>query len=375
MSILSRNGRTALRYATELGWAVLPLTTNTKRPLGLLAPKGVYSATTDLEIIERWWRREPEAGVGIATGPASGGLVVIDADGPVGLASAEALELPDTVTVVTRRGKHWYYQSDRLRRSSSGRLAKKIDVQVTGSYVAAPPTEIDGKRYRWRRSAFHRDVEPLPTGIEQALHGTVSPRSAAQISCETVPGGGDQSRSGLDAQRTIRLVQSGLGRGEVLAAFGGFSEKFIERAARRGDEAAESYFESVYGWALRFAGANHRLAKVVRAQLEVLGAAGGRSALGRILLELTADDGGAVSHQLVVPTGSRSDEMWQAATPDLDPVKVMGPGGHRIVRALEGRVFDVVLRGCRVVWMRTTKSSWNLHTRSAGNCADLGKQR
>src|SRR5262245_27773043 len=42
-------------------------------------PRGVHSATDDLDLIRRWWERWLEANIGIATGSASG-FWVVDVD-------------------------------------------------------------------------------------------------------------------------------------------------------------------------------------------------------------------------------------------------------------------------------------------------------
>src|SRR5207247_1037904 len=42
-------------------------------------PNGVYDATTDPAVIIRWWGRWPNANVGVATGAASG-VIVLDVD-------------------------------------------------------------------------------------------------------------------------------------------------------------------------------------------------------------------------------------------------------------------------------------------------------
>ena len=67
--------RAALSYARERGWSVLPL--DGKQPL---TEHGVHDATTDPDVIEAWWRRWPDANVGLATGR---GLFVVDVDGSV----------------------------------------------------------------------------------------------------------------------------------------------------------------------------------------------------------------------------------------------------------------------------------------------------
>jgi hypothetical protein len=87
-----------------------------KHPLGLLVPHGVKNATLDPRTIESWWRRYPEANVGIACGGVMR-LLVIDIDPDAGgEASLTALErehgaFPATVESVTPRGgRHVFLQ-------------------------------------------------------------------------------------------------------------------------------------------------------------------------------------------------------------------------------------------------------------------------
>ena len=66
----------AIKYATVYGWAVFPVSSETKKPL---TPHGCKDAKKSVGAIQAWWRRWPDAAVGIATGTASN-LIVIDED-------------------------------------------------------------------------------------------------------------------------------------------------------------------------------------------------------------------------------------------------------------------------------------------------------
>jgi hypothetical protein len=129
-----------------------------KHPLGRLVHHGVKDATLDPRTIANWWRRAPEANIGIACGGAMRLLVVdVDAD-KSGEASLAALErqhgpLPETVEVVTPRGgRHIYLivpQGRSLPTISVGKLGPGLDHRCQGGYVAAPPSVIRGKPYAW----------------------------------------------------------------------------------------------------------------------------------------------------------------------------------------------------------------------------------
>ena len=144
----------ALQYAGR-GWRVFPLRPRSKFPL---TRHGHKDATVAPHTIERWWGKWPQANVGIATGAASG-LVVIDVDGEEGVATLQTLMKqagerldPPIGAVLTTRGFHLYYDlsldDHNLKCSSGGGL----DVRANGGYVLAPPSiHASGKIYTWAK--------------------------------------------------------------------------------------------------------------------------------------------------------------------------------------------------------------------------------
>jgi hypothetical protein len=102
---------------------------------------GFHDATTSVERVAAWWRRWPTANVAIATGRPSG-LVVVDLDGPDGLASWERLVVvhgEPQVTAVARtpHGRHLWFRLPEgisVPRRIRG-LGESVDLLGDGGYV------------------------------------------------------------------------------------------------------------------------------------------------------------------------------------------------------------------------------------------------
>ena len=186
--------RAALDYAAH-GWAVFPVhgvsggrcrcgmsdcSSPGKHPL---TRRGVKDATTNGETIAGWWRRWPDANLGLASGRTSG-VVVIDVDPPRGELSLRRLvdvgyELPETTTVRTGSGGlHLYYAAPGIPfGNTAGRLPgvglelPGVDLRADGGYVVAPPSvHVSGSRYAW----IHLEVElaGAPTWLAAAEKAT-----------------------------------------------------------------------------------------------------------------------------------------------------------------------------------------------------------
>jgi hypothetical protein len=130
---------------------------------------GVLAATVDPSTIDRWWQQDPQFNVGIATGAPSG-IFVVDVDGLDAEAEVRKLEarhgtMPDTVEVVTARGRHIYLKMppDAEIRNSAGKVAPGIDVRATGGYVLAPPSvHPSGRCYAWSVDSATRSPRRRP---------------------------------------------------------------------------------------------------------------------------------------------------------------------------------------------------------------------
>ncbi len=147
-------------------------------------------ASTDPDVISEWWRRWPNAGVGLVTGERSG-LVVLDID-PRHDGDESRVQLverfgplPDTVTQLTGGGgEHLFFQADPDRRIRSaapafGSRYPGVDTRADGGFVLVQPTvHASGRRYTWELSSspWNVPLAPLPDTWREALI-VVSPPS------------------------------------------------------------------------------------------------------------------------------------------------------------------------------------------------------
>lgn len=164
--------KAALNYA-RAGLPVFPLQPQGKAPL---IKQGLYAATTDEQHIIRWWRRFPQANIGIPTGQPSG-RIVLDVDPRHGgLDSLEHLQ-----RVLQQRTAHLGHPkvtllATRLQRTGGGGLhlvfSRRadleqplrnavrfagyggLDLRGEGGYcVAAPSRHSSGGIYQWLNDA------------------------------------------------------------------------------------------------------------------------------------------------------------------------------------------------------------------------------
>jgi hypothetical protein len=144
------------------GRAVFPLAPLSKnRPLTRWRHGGPgQRATTDPEVITRWWTRWPDANIGMPTGD---GLVVVDIDPRSG--GTPPAWLPDTAIVTTPSGGTHHYLAvprDGTVKNSAGQLAPGVDVRADGGMVVAPPSRTTDGAYAWRDPAARiAPIDPI----------------------------------------------------------------------------------------------------------------------------------------------------------------------------------------------------------------------
>jgi len=134
------------------GWHIFPLKPGTKN--GHLLQSWTREASADIERVRGWWKRWPDANIGIACGPSR--LLVVDLDGDEGREGWERLRgefhlTPSPLVAVTGTGgRHLVYTLPEGMRNTAKRLGPGIDTRAAGGYIVAPPSvHPNGQRYTW----------------------------------------------------------------------------------------------------------------------------------------------------------------------------------------------------------------------------------
>lgn len=199
----------ALSYARDLGWPVLPLKPGAKEPL---TAHGVKDASDELEQIAAWWRRWPEANVGLACGASR--RVVLDFDvAKEGYAGAELLDrlLREMPTVASRTGGggwHLFFRvpDGAVIGNSRGRLPLGVDVRGAGGYVVLPPSvHPSGQRYAWAEGCSPEEQvsRTLPGFVlehikSKSAHADAGPKCARAAGNRSVGLNLERARSALE---------------------------------------------------------------------------------------------------------------------------------------------------------------------------------
>lgn len=160
-----------LEYAKaydKLGWVVMPIKPNDKRPI----IKNWSKIQSNDETLDKF---KDTSNIGIIMG-ATSNLVCIDVDvkNADGIATLEKLEeqlgeLPQTVMSETPSGGiHYYFKYVKGIRNRKD-VGEGIDIQADGTQTVEAPSQIDGTYYEWVNSPFEYEIAELPQKWKQYL--------------------------------------------------------------------------------------------------------------------------------------------------------------------------------------------------------------
>ncbi|WP_218012094.1 bifunctional DNA primase/polymerase [Priestia megaterium] len=195
---ISPKGRAAIAYASKLNWAVFPLHTlngshcSCRNPNCQSAGKhprtknGLKAASTNLDIINGWWKKWPNANIAIATGKESG-FVALDVDprhggeDSLGLLVNQYGTLPETIEAITGGGgRHILFKNPGNVRNRTN-ILPGLDIRGERGYiVVAPSIHACGKRYEWELSSRPLEVplSNMPEWLVQMIIEPVQDNSA-----------------------------------------------------------------------------------------------------------------------------------------------------------------------------------------------------
>lgn len=200
----------ALLFARR-AWPVFPCSPLNKRPLvsrdrddkgePIKGSGGLAKATTDEEQIRAWWRKWPDAMIGVAVGRAR--MIVIDFDPRIDPETGEewTLEqlkaeleemmgcpLPVSLSVRTPSGGvHVYFRMPEGEPiGNRGNLPDHIDVRGLGGYTIVPPSFCQGDvknatgSYRWLRGAADAEIVDMPAQLVEILRAPTATRAVGR---------------------------------------------------------------------------------------------------------------------------------------------------------------------------------------------------
>lgn len=160
-----------LEYAKaydKLGWVVMPIKPNDKRPI----IKNWSKIQSNNETLDKF---KDTSNIGIIMG-ATSNIVCIDVDvkNADGVATLEKLEeqlgeLPQTVMSETPSGGiHYYFKYVKGIRNRKN-VGEGIDIQADGTQTVEAPSQIEGTYYEWVNSPFEYEIAELPQKWKQYL--------------------------------------------------------------------------------------------------------------------------------------------------------------------------------------------------------------
>jgi hypothetical protein len=169
-------------------------------------------AAVDPAVAGEWWRRWPDANLGLATGRR---FDVLDLDGEQGVEalraalSIEPLEHPGPVARTGGGGWHLLYAPTRLGNRVG--LLPGVDWRGRGGLIVAPPSQhASGHRYTWVRPLTATQPE-VPPGLRRLLAPPPTPRTTLPPAPAVTGRGGGYGRAALARERAaVAAAQPGL---------------------------------------------------------------------------------------------------------------------------------------------------------------------
>jgi len=155
----------------KFGWTIIPVVSGEKRP-AVNWKDYQNKKPTNTELKE--WFKDPNTGVGLITGKASG-VIVVDEDSYKEKGTVLTLETP--LKVKTGGGGTHYYFKYKEGVTNAVNRDKAVDVRGEGGFVVLPPTiHPNGNAYKWE-GELPENLDNLPTLDESFADEMVKSRT------------------------------------------------------------------------------------------------------------------------------------------------------------------------------------------------------
>jgi hypothetical protein len=180
-----------------------------------LTAHGLKDATSDSVQLAQWWRRWPQANIGLVTGELAD---VLDIDGPAGRAALRRYAADNDLRLegpLARTGSGWHLYLAPTGSGNRDGLLEQVDWRGRGGYVVAPPSRhASGRFYRWLRpptATLPRVPPPLRRLLDPARAQAPRPRSAPAARVAPTPVGHPYGQAAL-AQELAKVAHALKGR-------------------------------------------------------------------------------------------------------------------------------------------------------------------
>lgn len=171
----------AAAWMAEAGVPVFPCAPGGKQPL---TSHGFQDATTDLDRVRAWWRRTPQANIGVPTGTASG-MVVVDVDVHPSGTGFPAFTRAQSAGLVTgwawlvrtpSGGIHAYFPAGGAEQRCWQVPRRHVDFRGDGGYIVVPPSRVTGEHGDLRAYRVIAVAQDRPRPLDAtALRGLLDP--------------------------------------------------------------------------------------------------------------------------------------------------------------------------------------------------------
>jgi hypothetical protein len=221
-----------LRTLSERGWRIFPCRAYDDRdkPKAPLVGDNLNAATSDIKQTLSWWRRWPNAMIGLV--PASAGWVVLDMKADVDYPDLPAAWCDSRIVRTPSRSLHVYFQAELGVDYGNGHrpdLGPLVDViRHRKGYVVVPPSP---------GYALERDVAPIKAPAELALPAKSTPtdivgESSAIDDREVIPAG-EQEAAIHERAFHIARIRPRLSQSEAVAMLWQFIQDRCPNAPAR----------------------------------------------------------------------------------------------------------------------------------------------